>query len=352
MIAVGASACEPDPGPEPLHLLLELHDQLLRLLDAVPQYGLMYTSAVLLPRLGSVADRLDEGVVVLTDRTDFSHQALDVMAVPVPDLAVRGVARRGRGDSGRALGMTWGVVLLDDAFQLGEALRDVQVEVRLDLLNVPHVLLRGVDVLGELDQDDLHLALEAGDLRVGDVRGLHEVLVEDLAARLEGLLELLLLHPQLLVHLVAAREALQDWVQLLEGRTCPDLRLAERRLVDKPVRSAGQLREAGVDRAELAVGPEADVVRGGPVPRHIIRHAEADIDSLRSSIGPGREALASRRRGAATLWIAGAAPQRRGGAVSTSLPLRLRSAVIRRHHEVRRRCRVVSNSMICMMRVS
>ena len=78
-----------------------------------------------------------------------------MMAMPVLNLAVGGVARRV--DAGGALGTTLGVVVLDGVLQLGEALGDMQVEIGLDLFDVLEILLCSVEVLGELDEDGFHL---------------------------------------------------------------------------------------------------------------------------------------------------------------------------------------------------
>ncbi len=182
--------------------LLKLDDRPLRLLDALPQQDVVHAMAVLLLRLGSLSDFLDEGVLCLPDRLDFLHEVL------VLDPAVRGFAR----DSRRVLGRTLGVQVLDRVFQLREALGDVHVEIRLDLFDVLHVVLRGLEVLGELHEDVLHLDGETCEFRVVDADGL---LGAPLEVLLEDVLELVCLALQPALELGPPHDILRGLIQLL-----------------------------------------------------------------------------------------------------------------------------------------
>ena len=201
-----------------------------------------------------------------------------MMAVPVFNLAVGGVARRV--DAGGALGTTLGVVVLDGVLQLGEALGDMQVEIGLDLFDVLEIILCSAEVLGELDEDGFHLNCEGGELRVGRARGLLGVLADELLhalvgreIALENAPELILLRLPLLFELVPRYDALEGLldtvVHLGEHGPGLDLRLGDGRLGEEVVRGVRDVAELLVDSAEVVVGPEAEIVGRGSVAGYV-----------------------------------------------------------------------------------
>ena len=229
---------------------------------------------------GASVDQIREGVVPEPELLNVQHQLHDMRAVHVLNLAAIGVDFALLRNTWRRLKMLMILSMsasllhskvLHDALQLGEAFTHVYVEIRLDGLDPLHVLLGALEGLTNLEHRSFHLRRDHAEglitrleLFLQDLRvvGL-KLLLHELLRGLEGrmLFKLGLDHLAHFGLLEVVLEALADvGLHLIVGGSLLHLLLGVLHVVHQVVGRSREVSGEMVDRAELLVRPEPDIV--------------------------------------------------------------------------------------------